>query len=311
MIGALAFSLTIAAATPAVQTGQAALAVKLAQAIAGTHGRTAAKIYVGALPPGAKITVPLPKFTLLGSVVETPSAEGEALPMGSSTTFYYELPPNGENALDAYQKQLSDAGWKSSAFFKRIQNQIAPNGGFAVTRVRPRLPAVYCDGRGGVVSITRARPSQFIGLEFTSSSEASAFCVMSAALNAMPSPAPAPQLPTLEAPPNVTMQSRLTVPFMESSAQSEASITSTEPLATMGPAFAQQLVKVGWSADDAAQSSTAYVQTFHMTKNGQHYYAVLSLLGSGKTQHYDATLRAVNLDARSSAGGGFPFPFSP
>ncbi len=311
MIGALAFSLTIATVSPTAQSPEAALAVKLAQAIASSRGLTEAKVYVGTLPPGVKVPAPLPKFTLLGSVVRIATAEAIGSAMGPSTTFYYELPPDGAAALDTYEKQLAASGWKSTALLKRLENQIAPNGGFAVTRIRPQLPNVYCNGRGGVFSVTRLRSLPFIALDFAGGPEVSAFCAMSSAFSAMPTPEPAPQLPTLEAPPNVTMQSRLALPFMESSTQSEASITTTEPLATIGTAFAQQLTKAGWSADDPAQSSTAYVQTFHMTKEGRHYYATLSLLSSGKAQHYDATLKAVNLDAHTSTGNGFSFPFFP
>lgn len=312
MLSALAISLTIATATPAAQSTQAALAVKLAEAIASTRGRSEAKVYVGSLPPGVKVPMPLPKFTLLGSVVQTAPPEAEGFPVGSTSTIYYELPANGSSALDSYEHQLAATGWKPSSFFKRVESQVAPNGGFAVNRPQLQLPTFYCNGHDGFLAVSRVRTlPQFVSLEFVDGSGVSTLCAMSTALNAMPSPAPTPQLPTLEAPPNVTMQSRLTLPFIESSTQSEAGITSSESLGTIGAAFAQQFTKAGWTADDAAQSSTAYVQTFHMTKTGQHYYAVLSLVASGKPQHYDATLKAVNLDARSSNGTGFSFPFFP
>jgi hypothetical protein len=294
---------------------QAALAIKLAQAVASTHGLMDTKVYVGALPPGTKAAGPLPKFTLLGTVVQSaaPGTSETTQPLPSAT-YYYELPPNAQSALDAYKKQLAAAGWKESTVFARFDLEATPRGGFAVTQSRPQFPDLYCNDRGGFLALMRLKTlPQDLAVGFGGGPEVTTLCKIGAVLQAMPTPAPPPQLPTLQAPANVTMEAgtKFGMLFSSPAAQSEASLTSSVPLSTIGSAFAQQLSTAGWAADQAAQSSSAYVQTFRMTNKGRHLYAVLSLLSVGKPQQYDATLKVVDLDARPNAGGGFSFPFFP
>jgi hypothetical protein len=309
MLHVLTFSAVVATAAPV--SNQAALATKLAQAVASGHGDASAKVYVGALPPGVKIAAPLPQFTLLGSVVKTPSVS-DGFSARNQTVVYYELPANAQGALDAYQRRLTAAGWKHSVFFKRFQAVVSPNGGFAVTRPNPEMPDMYCNA-STILSTTRLRSMpNVLELSYGGGMEGASLCAVSAAMNAMPTPPPPPALPTLKAPANVTMEpsSRFTGAFSSGTAQSDAAITSSLPLAKIGSDFAGQLTAAGWTADGAAQSATTYAQTFRMTSNkGRHLFAVLTLLSTGQLQHYLATVKAVDLDARSSQEPGFSFPF--
>lgn len=302
---ALSLTITIAAATPAAKADEAALAVKLAQAVASSEGRVGAKVYVGALPPGFAVSAPLPKYSLLGSVVQTPER------MSPTPVLYYELPANAQNALNAYAKQLTASGWRAVTFLKRLAVEESNRGGFAITQPSPEYPDTYCNQKGNVVAVARLRSMpQVVALAFGGgSTEMVAFCAMSSAFAAIPTPAPAPTLPTLRPPDGATMESGNNVRY--ASSESAATVTSALPVAAVGQDFARQLTAGGWSADDAAQSSTAYVQTFRMLNKGHHYYAVLSLLSSGKPQTYNAVLKASDLDARPGDGFGFSFPFFP
>jgi hypothetical protein len=310
VLHALAFSLTLAAASPANQT---ALATKLAEAIASERGFRTAKVYVGGLPPGAAITAPVPTFTLLGSVVETPPASGDASqwqPMAMrSTTLYYELPQNASDAIAAYMQRVTKAGWHENALMQRFAAEV-PNGGFAITPRMPTMPHAYCaGGNKAMLAIERLRSMPSIAaITVASGPEAVAFCAMNAMANAMPSPPPSPPpLPTLRASQGVTMEPSDSA-FHRLLNNSDAAITTSLPLSTVGADFAQQFTAGGWSADPPAQSATAYVQTFRTTIKGRHYQSVLSLISTGKADHYMASLEEHDVDA-TPRPEGFSFPF--
>src|SRR5579884_2797866 len=150
MLHALAFSLLLGAAAP---SNQAALATKLAEAIANEHGFTSAKVYVGALPPGKAVSAPLPTaFTLLGSVVQTAPAGGGQLAQWAalatpSTTLFYELPADSQSAMDAYKRRIAQAGFHENAFMQRFASLAEPKGGFATSVVpNAMIPQGYCNG---------------------------------------------------------------------------------------------------------------------------------------------------------------------
>lgn len=286
MLSALALSSTIAASTPS----SPATATKLAEAIASSRGSTAAKVYVGALPPGISTPAPLPKFTLLGSVVTMPA----------TLEIYYEASVGGmEQSLQEYRKQLQAAGWKASAFMQRFMQVESPGGGFVVAQVAPEAPDLYCR-TGGFIAFKRLRSMpDTVALSFGSGPQVNALCTLSAVMAAMPTPAPPPALPTLRAPSGVTLEpmesGRFTSHILESgSAESDAAVKSSLPLPQIGAAFAQQL---------------GSAQTFHMTSKGHRLHAVLSLFATGKERQYDAVLRAVDLDAAPAPSTGFSFPF--
>ena len=308
MLHALFLSSLIAAATT---DDRGALAAELAQAIASEHA-PGAKVYVGELPPGAHAPAPLPKYTLLGSAVQT-------LPVSQNGdtqvyTAYYDAGPNARTAADDYGKLLARSGWHESAMRKMLSNAITPaSGGFAVTS--PVYEAVhahhmYCKSNGFIETSAYTWPSHVLTVDYGTGAQAATLCELSdmaGTLFGNPAPSP-PPLPTLNAPQGVTMRPTIDLGAAFFAPSSRASITTTSSIASVGSQFAQQFTASGWQAQPAASNATAYVQVFTHTEKGRHYQAVLSIVTSGKPQQYDATVRERDLDrAPSTSVFGLPF----
>lgn len=312
MIQALAFSLMIGAVTPAQSTA-ATLATKLAQAIASERGGNAT-VFVGSLPPRETISAPLPKYTLLGSVVESPRLEAQALGIPGAmtalldgtqaTSLYYELPAGSQDAQGAYEKTLTASGWHQAQFFQDFASRLQQRGGFQATPEPSSQTQMFC-GTTGMLSVARPPSMQVLVVTVTTGKLNSMACAMGSALEGMPTPPPAPPLPSLHAANGIQIEPSNAIAGIFAS-RSVATITSTSPLATIGASFAEQIAAASWTADQPAQSPTAYVQTFRMTSQGRHYQAVLILISLGTSQRYDARLTMRDLDAPAS--GALPFP---
>ncbi len=303
-------AIALAAAFAALQRSdsspdRAALATKLAQAIASDQRFMQSKVYVGALPPGAALRAPLPDYPILGSVVQT--ASNARLGSEPTTTVYYEA-ADANRALAVYQKRLVSAGWRPFRLFDALEQQ--HSGGFDVSGAGAPMPGMYCEPNGGVAATTRVYGmSGVFAVAFGAGRQGVAMCAMNAAFSATPSPPPLPPIPTLRAPANVTMESAGASISVRSESNSDALLTTASPIGSVGAAFAQQVISAHWAADAPAQSTSAYVQTFHSMSNGRHYQAVLTLITAGKTQQYDASFRVRDLDDTTPNGFSFPgFP---
>lgn len=308
MLHALLLSSLIGAATPQ-PSDRAALAVKLAQAIAGEHGAEDTRIYVGELPAGAPPPAPLPNYTLLGSLVQSVRMSETA---GAHVyTVYYET-PDAQNALDAYGKKLAALGWHEPPMQKALSQTLAPKGGFAVSSplaAAMNVHHLYCSSKGLVQTAALASPAQTLTVSYGSGAQATALCTIATMAGGMfgpPAPSP-PPLPSLNAPAGVTMHASLGLADLLTPV-SRAALTTASPLAAVGAEFAKQLAASGWQALPAAAGETAYVQIFTKTEQGRHYQAVLSFISSGKPQQYDATVTERDLD-RPAQPAGFSLPF--
>lgn len=282
----------------AAASNETAQATKLAQAIATGRGFSAAQVYVGKLPPGKTFGAPLPRFPLVGSVVQDSGPR-------SGITVYYDLPTPESSALDAYGKQLQQSGWKESATVQRLAQSETSRGGFAVT---PRVPAVfphmYCKAGAGVLMLQRLQGMPVIALTTSTSAESAMFCTMADAVAQMIPPSP-PPLPSLKAPANVTMEEKTQT---WSGQSSDALLTTSQPIANVGAQFAQQFASAGWTPDAPAQSAAGYLQTFRLVRKDHRYQAILTLVSSGKRGQYDASLEERDLDAKDE-NAGFSIPF--
>lgn len=306
MIHALAVSLFVAAVTPA--NSSASTAAKLAQVIANSVGASEATVYVGALPPNMHSPAPLPKYLLLGSLVN--SSDFSSLLNG--TVLFYEIPAGG-NALDAYRKQLTAAHWTQAKFFSDISQSTQAPGGFDVERVRfPRMD-VYCGPGTGIVAMRQTRGSVHgLAISYVNSAAARTMCATAGLLNAIPSPPPPAPVPNLKAPTGITMQAERDTEqgaVQQLFGNTRASISGALPLGDIGGAFAKEFTTAGWSADAPAQSATVYAQTFQITAQKHRYRATLLLVAAGAPQTYDASIEAKDLDAKDTGDGGFSFPF--
>lgn len=303
MLHALLLSSLIGAATP--PPDRAALAVKLARAIAGEHGAVDTHIYVGELPPGAPPPAPLPNYTLLGSVAQSVRTSVTNVDF---YTVYYET-PGAQNALDAYGKKLAASGWHEPPMQKALRQTLAPKGGFAVSSpllAAMRVHHLYCNSNGLIETAALASPPRTLTITYGGGAQASALCAIATMAGAMfgpPAPSP-PPLPSLTAAPGVTMRASLALPGLLPPV-SRAVVTSASPPSVLGAGFAKQLAVAGWQALPAAAGETAYVQIFTKTQQGRHYQAVLTLIGSGKPHQYDATISERDLDRPA----GFSLPF--
>ncbi|HET9097107.1 MAG TPA: hypothetical protein VFN37_10625 [Candidatus Baltobacteraceae bacterium] len=308
MMHALLLSSLIGAAGPA-PAARAALAVKLAQAIAGEHGAVDTRIYVGELPAGAPPPAPLPKYTLLGSVVQAVrmSETGDV----HVYTVYYET-PDAQNALDAYGKTLAALGWHEPPMQKAVAQVLAPEGGFAVSSplaAAMHVHHMYCSSKGFLETAVLSSPARTLTISYGAGAQAATLCAittMAGAIFGPPAPSP-PPLPSLSAPAGVTMHASLGLADLLTPV-SRAALTTASPIAAVGAEFAKQLVASGWQALPAAAGETAYVQTFTKNQQGRHYQAVLSFISSGKPQQYDAAVSERDLD-RPAQPAGFPLPF--
>lgn len=276
MLQAFAFTLSMAAAMPA--QNQAILATKLAEVLANNQGFRTAKVYVGALPPRFPITTALPRFTLRGSIVETPyqpsrmvekpSATVELQPTPTSTVFY-ELPTTRETALADYQKQLARNGWRPFRLMSMFDNSD-----------QREMNRFYCSARG-VLEISGFRPlPQAIAISTLGGPDAGVWCSRFSAVPIPPSP---PPFPRLHPPANTRVGAD--VVGTTTVGDSEEALVTAEQIDVAGEGLARQLAAAGWSADTPARSSMAYLQTFRRTQRGLQYQIVLSLIRTGERRY--------------------------
>jgi len=292
MFASLLLSATIAASSVPKTTAE-----KLALAIAASQGKQNVSVYVGTLPPDAHFAAPLPRFALLGSVVDTG-------PLGAvqATTVYYEMPD--ETALKGYVSELTRRHWKSTNVFQRAQEEMTARGGFVVNPP-PQIPRtdLFCGAAGQAVMLQQNKFAHSLAVSLAGGRQSVAMCAAMTMMSAMPSPPPPPPLPDLKSPPGITMQEAPTAGMFEDfNATTRARLTGSQTLANIGSAFASQLTAAGWSADPVAQTPALYAQGFRFTSRGHHYRTILVIAAADRPQTYDASLDMRDLDAKDEPG---------
>ena len=268
-------------------------ALRLAQRIASRGGYAEATVTLHAPPKSLPASVPLPKATLLGSVVETVRPGMFSMASGGTTTttttvaisppvmLYYDAPAGRDATVAAYEAALAQAGWKAAPDIRR--RFPIPQGGFTLPFPTIKLWCSAGEPRTAV-SITNGDDASSFDLSIASSDRGTAFQCSDA-----PSPFDDFQrrspLPTFTAPSGITISA--------SGPASDGTTTGAriESSLGMGPvfdAFAKQLAGAGWAAASASISTpTIRTQTFKKTVDGKAYVALLALYALDAT-HYVA-----------------------
>jgi hypothetical protein len=275
-------------------------ALRLAQRIASRGGFTEATVTLHAAPKSLPASIPLPKATLLGSVVETMrqgtfgSTGGRT---GGNTTIsfvtqpvllYYDAPSGRAAAVTAYEAALAQAGWKTAPDFMR--RMPIPQGGF--TLPFPKIKVWCAPGEPRTaLSITDAEDTSGFDLSIASSDRGTAFQCSDG-----PSPFEGAMrrspLPTFTAPSGIKLTA--SGPATDGTTTA-ARIESSLGLPAVFDAFAKQLVGAGWAAASASISTpTTRTQTFKKTVDGTAYVTLLAAYALDAT-HYVALADVSNV----------------
>ena len=268
-------------------------ALRLAQRVASRGGFTEAVVTLHAVPKSLPASIPLPKATLLGSVVETvrrgtfSSSSGRAtttttsVAVGPPVLLYYDAPAGRDATVAAYETALTQAGWKAAPDIRRRFS--IPQGGFALPFPAVKIWCSTGEPRTALYITNAEDPSGF-DLSIASSDRGTAFTC---------SDAPSPfddftrrsPLPTFTAPPGV----KITASGPASDGTTTAArLDSSLGLRPVFEAFAKQLADAGWAAASASVGTeTMRTQTFKKTVDGTAYVTLLAVYALDAT-HYVA-----------------------
>ena len=273
-------------------------ALRLAQRIASRSGFVDATVTLHAVPKDFPATIPLPKATLLGSVVETVrrgtfmsssggNTVGTTMVVTQPVMLYYDAPAGRDAAVTAYEATLMQAGWKPAPDIQR--RFPIPQGGFSLPFPTIKLWCSPAEPRAAP-SITNAQDASGFDLSVASSDRGTAFQC---------SDGPSPfddfrrrsPLPTFTAPAGVTITA--------SGPTSDGSITAARIESALGiravfDAFAKQLIDAGWAAGASMGTDTTRTQTFKKTVDGTAYVTLLALYALDAT-HYAAVADVSNV----------------
>jgi hypothetical protein len=297
LAGLVAFAFALAPLAAAASDQDDAL--RLAQRIAARGGFVDATVALHAAPKDLPALIPLPKATLLGSVVETvrrgtfmSSSAGNTATTTSVVSqpvvLYYDAPAGRDATVTAYEAALTQAGWKPAPDIRR--RFPIPQGGFTLPFPTIKMWCSPSEPRSGV-SITNAPDASGFDLSIASSDRGTAFRC---------SDGPWPfddfqrrsPLPTFTAPSGVTITA--SGPASDGSTTG-ARIESKLGLRTVFDAFAKQLADAGWAAASSSISTdTTRTQTFKKTVDGTPYVALLALYALDAT-HYVAVADVSNV----------------
>ena len=297
LAGLVAAALTFAPlASPASDQDDA---LRLAQRIASRGGFTEAVVTLHAPPKSLPASVPLPKATLLGSVVETmlrgtfsssggSTATVTSVAAGPPVLLYYDAPAGRDATVAAYEAALAQAGWKPAPDIRRrfpIQQ-----GGFTLPFPTIKLWCSAGEPRTAL-SITNADDATGFDLSIASNARGTAFQC---------SDAPSPfdeflrrsPLPTFTAPSGVKITA--SGPTTDGTTTA-ARIESSLGLPAVFDAFAKQLGDAGWAPASASISTpTTRTQTFKKTVDGTAYVVLLAVYALDAT-HYVALADVSNV----------------
>ena len=274
-------------------------ALKLAQRVASRGGFTEAVVTLHAPPKDLPASIPLPKATLLGSVVETARPGGMTAGTartGGATTFtvvrpatlYYDAPAGRDAVIGAYEAALAQAGWKAAPDIRSRFGM--PQGGFSLPFPQYKLWCSPSEPRTAL-GILNAGDATGFDLSVASSDRGTAFQCSDA-----PSPfddmARRSPLPTFTAPSGITITA--SGPATDGTTTA-ARIESKLGLTAVFTAFAKQLTDAGWTPSGAAASAPAmHTQTFAKTVDGTPYVTLLAIYALDAT-HFVALADVSNV----------------
>jgi hypothetical protein len=273
-------------------------ALRLAQRIASRGGFMEATVTLHAAPKNLPASVPLPKATLLGSVVETARQRAYSTSGGDRVTtnlvattpvmLYYDAPAGRAATVTAYEAALAQAGWKPAPDIRR--RFPIPQGGFTIPFPTIKMWCSAGEPRTAI-SITNADDASGFDLSIASSDRGTAFQC---------SDGPSPfddfvrrsPLPTFTAPAGITIAS--SGPATDGTTTA-ARIESSLGTGAVFDAFAKQLTGAGWAAASASVGTPATrTQTFKKTVDGTQYVTLLALYTLDAT-HFVAVADVSNV----------------
>jgi hypothetical protein len=258
-------------------------ALKLAQRIASRGGFVDATVTLHAVPKDLPASIPLPKATLIGSVVETVrqgsymtvsgggSSVGNTMVVTQPTMLYYDAPAGRDAAVSGYEAALAQAGWKPAPDIR--QRFPIPQGGFSLPFPQTKQWCSPGEPRTAL-SVANAQDATGFDVSIASSDRGTAFLCSDA-----PSPfgdfSRRSPLPTFTAPPGVTITS--SGPASDGSTTG-ARIESKLGVAAVFGSFAKQLTDAGWTVSGApAIAPGTRTQAFAKTVDGTRYLALLAI----------------------------------
>jgi hypothetical protein len=282
-------------------------ALRLAQRIASRGGYVDASVTLHALPKDFPASIPLPRATLLGSVVQSISQSAAARARGripgatmttrttttntvgatatavvvQPVTLYYEAPAGRDATVAAYEAALAQAGWKAAPDI--MSRMPIPQGGF-------RLPfpqiTVWCSPAEprAALNIVDAEDAAGFDLSVSASDRGTAFQCGDASSPFEVFQWQRSPLPTFTTPNGVRMTA--SGPAGDGTTTA-ARIESSLGIRAVFDAFAKQLTDAGWAASAGTGTETVRTQTFKKTVDGTPYITLLTLYALDAT-HYAA-----------------------
>jgi len=273
-------------------------ALRLAQRIAGRGQYMEAAVVLHAPPKELPASVPLPKATLLGSVVETirqssfVSAGGRnsAVTVSAVTQpmmLYYDAPAGRDAVVAAYDSALQQAGWKAPPENRRRFPM--PSGGFSYSAF-PETKRWCSPDAHSTISVINAKDPGAFDVSYLSGG---------AGVDLQCGDGPSPfdafmqrsPLPTFTAPAGVTIVS--SGPASDGSTTG-ARIESGLGLGAVFDAFAKQLRDAGWApASPSTGGPATRTGTFQKVVDGTPFVTLLAVYALDAT-HFVALADVSN-----------------
>ena len=298
LAGLVAAALAVVPLTAAASDQDDAL--RLAERVASRGQYQDAVVTLHAPPKNLPASIPLPKATLLGSVVETirqqsfmsaggRTTAGTTSPVTQPMTLYYDAPAGRDAVLAAYDAALRQAGWKAPPESRR-QFPNLQSGGFAFSALSETKRWCSADAHSSITVVNGKEPAAFDVYYMSGSPGVDLQC------GEGPSPFDAfmqrSPLPTFTAPSGVTITS--SGPASDGSTTG-ARIESALGLTAVFDGFAKQLRDAGWASASASISTPATrTQTFKKTVDGTAYVTLLAVYALDAT-HFVALADVSNV----------------
>jgi hypothetical protein len=262
-MGASALNSRLAWVPTKIAKSDEPLLLQFARQIVTLNGYRPAQLYLGRIPPGFSVRIPLPQATpLAGAVVQyQPGLQGQI-----QYNIYYDL---SRAQMQAYSDRLRSLGWK-------LQPSLTPNlTGFQFAYF-PMVQS-FCNNTQPPVTIVGARGSSAFVVSVQRIRNGFSCDTMQGLLAGQTFPNP---LPRLDAPTGVTM---LLANAGVRAGNSGAMLVTSEAIGPLLDAFTTKFTQSGWtlaaSATIADIGSRSY--TYVDSKDGgQKWQAVLTLYRS-------------------------------
>ena len=242
--------------------------LELMQHLASMPSQSQADVFIGRLPD-ARIDVPMPAATLLGSIVihYVPPAYG-----APQTDIYYD---GDQTSLEAYASALEKAGWTR----KQTPYETSTHGGF---QEPPKLlDQLYCRGKGQIL-VTFVPRTRDLRVTLFEGPLGNMMCGMNPPANQSEDP-----LPTLNAPQGEEMNISAGNPAVAS----DALFRGPKPISELMQIFSADFTQAGWTAGVGSQSRALASRSFEFI--------------DGKNEHWQAVLTIYRVNGQQDAAIGF------